>query len=578
MRQLRLSILLCGLLYSMMAGAAVNVSVDLQGVSGVLADNVRLYLSIVQQKDNPLLTPGRLQRLHNKASDEIRRALQPFGYYRPQISNTLEYNESSGWHAVYTIDPGPPIRIALVDVMLSGDIDADTIFTTYLRDLPLHQGDVFNHTSYAEVKSTLARMAAGRGYVDARFIEHRIEIDLQAYEARIHLHYDSSHRYRFGETRITQSVLDPELLQRYIPFEQGSPYDLNALLDLQRALINSDYFQTIEITPAVADSQQVEVPIDIVLTPRKSRRYTLGIGYGSDTGARARLGWDVLRVNRYGHRFNAEARQSEIGHELSASYRVPVLDPRSDEIVYNSSVINEKTDSNTSTVRTVSATLHHSRGTWREALSLSYQIEDYRIADVHDRSIEFMPGANWKKIWGREFINTFDGLRFDIGMRGASQHLASKTSFFQLQGGIKAITPLGVHNRLIGRGRLGSIWSESFQELPSSLRFFAGGTQSVRGYRYQSLGPVDSNGNVVGGRHLMIGSVELEHSFNDKWGVAIFYDAGNAYDNIDDRLEHGAGLGMRWRSPIGPVRIDMASAISQDGHPWKLHISIGPDL
>jgi translocation and assembly module TamA len=574
----RLLILFVGLIYSLTAVAAVEVSVDIRGLNDELTANVRAYLSIVQQKDSPLLNPGRLQRLHNKASDEIRRALQPFGYYQPQIHKSLERTDSSSWHATYTIDPGPPIRIVLVDVSLSGDIDSDPVFSTYLKNLPLHRGDIFNHSSYEGIKNTLARMAAERGYFAARFVEHRVEIDLEAYEARVHLHYDGGERYHFGEPKITQSVLDPELLQRYIPFEQGSPYDLNVLLNLQRALNDSEYFQTVEITPAINDAQQLEVPIDIVLTPRKSRRYTFGLGYGTDTGARARLGWDVLRVNRHGHRFNAEARQSEIGYDVSARYRVPVLDPRSDEIVYSTSVVNEKTDSSISTVRTVSTTLNHSRGSWREALSLSYQLEDYRIAEVSDRSYEFMPGVNWTRTWGRDFINTFDGLRFDLGIRGASQHLASKTGFLQIQGGIKAITPLGEHNRLIGRGRLGSIWSDAFQDLPSSLRFFAGGTQSVRGYAYQSLGPVDANGNVVGGRHLMIGSLELEHSFNEAWGVAVFYDAGNAYDNIDDRLEHGAGLGMRWRSPVGPVRIDLASAISQDGRPWKLHISIGPDL
>lgn len=574
----RLSILLLGLIYSLTAFAAVDISVDIHGLNGELAANVRAYLSIVQQKDNPLLSPGRLQRLHDKANDEIRHALAPFGYYRPQIDKQLEQTGTSSWHAVYNIDPGPPIRIAQIDLVLSGDINNDSLFTDYIRDLPIHQGDVFTHMSYDGVKSTLAKMAAEHGYFSARFIEHRVEIDVQAYEVRVHLHYDSGPRYRFGELRISQSVLAPELLQRYIPFERGSPYNLNALLDLQRILNDTEYFQTVEIKPVIDDIQQQEIPIAITLTPRKTRRYTVGLGYGTDTGARARLGWDILRVNRYGHRFNAEARQSEIGYSLSAKYRVPVLDPRTDEIVYSNSIVNEKTDSSTSTVRTVSATLNHSRGAWREALSLSYQIEDYRIASIQDRSYELMPGVNWIRTWGRDFINTFDGLRFDLGIRGASQDLASKTGFLQVQGGIKAITPLGEHNRLIGRGRLGSIWSDAFQDLPSSLRFFAGGTQSVRGYAYQSLGPVDADGNVIGGRHLMIGSLELEHSFNDDWGVAIFYDAGNAYDNIDDRLEHGAGLGMRWRSPVGPVRIDLASAISQAGRPWKLHISIGPDL
>jgi translocation and assembly module TamA len=175
-------------------------------------------------------------------------------------------------------------------------------------------------------------------------------------------------------------------------------------------------------------------------------------------------------------------------------------------------------------------------------------------------------------------IHTLDGLRLDIGMRGASKQVVSDTNFFQLQGGIKGITPLGNHNRLIARGRLGATRTDEFHLLPSSVRFFAGGAQSVRGYAYQSLGPKDAAGKVVGGKYLMVGSVELEHSFNAQWGMALFYDGGNAIDNIEDKLERGAGFGVRWQSPVGPVRIDLASAVTRDGKPWRLHITIGPDL
>jgi translocation and assembly module TamA len=113
--------------------------------------------------------------------------------------------------------------------------------------------------------------------------------------------------------------------------------------------------------------------------------------------------------------------------------------------------------------------------------------------------------------------------------------------------------------------------------LPSSIRFFAGGSQSVRGYAYESLGPEDKDGDVVGGRHLLTGSVEFEHYFNDNWGMAVFLDTGNAIDNLSDKLEQGAGFGLRWKSPVGPVRIDLANSISR-GKNWRLNVSIGPDL
>lgn len=571
-----LALLIC--FYSNTLFAQINVSVEIRGVNGVLADNVRLFLSIEQQKSHTLLSEGRLRHLHKKAQQEIVKALQPYGYYRPEIKTELTQSTPEQWQAIYTIDPGPALPVGEFNLIISEEINKDSEFQALIKELSLHKGDAFSHLKYENIKSSLARLAAERGYFSARFIEHRVEIDLDIYEARIHLHYDGGPRYRFGKVLLEQDVLKPELLQRYIPFERGAPYTLSELIDLQQALNDSDYFRTVEVSPGQPQVGSEEIPITVTLTPRKRHRYSLGLGYGTDTGARAKFGWDMPRLNRRGHRLNTEASVSQIGYGLSIHYRVPVLNPRTDQMVYSAGIINEKTDTSDSTVRTIGATLNRSRGQWRESVALNYQQEEYVIADVSGVSTLLMPGVNWSRTWGRNFIYTLDGLRFDIGLRGASKKLISDTDFFQLQGGIKAINPLGQRNRVIARGRLGGTWTQDFYQLPSSVRFFAGGAQSVRGYAYQSLGPVDDNGKVVGGRHLMVGSIEFERSLKGKWGVALFYDAGNAIDNIADKLERGAGFGLRWKSPIGPVRIDLASAVSRDDRPWRLHINIGPDL
>ena len=200
------------------------------------------------------------------------------------------------------------------------------------------------------------------------------------------------------------------------------------------------------------------------------------------------------------------------------------------------------------------------------------------MADDSGDSNLLIPGASWVRTWGQEFVNVLDGLRFDIGVRGASVNLASDTDFLQIRGGIKFITSLGSRNRLLVRGNFGTTETSDFGQLPSSIRFFAGGSQSVRGYGYEELGPTNDNGEVVGGKHLLTGSIEFEHFFSDNWGAAVFLDAGNAIDNLNDDLEQGAGFGFRWRSPVGPVRIDFANAISTDEQDWRLHVSIGPDL
>jgi translocation and assembly module TamA len=574
----RLLLALLASLFSTAALSQLSISVELKGIQGELADNVRLFLSIEQKSGQHLLSEGRLYTLHKRAPQEITNALQPFGYYHPKIESQLQQSGPDQWLASYIVDPGPPLPIAELDFELIGEMKHDPEFLLLLDKIPLHQGAIFNHQHYESFKESLVQLASERGYFNARFSLHRAEIDLQRYEARIQLHYDGGTRYHFGEVQLQQDLLDPQFLQRYVPFKKGDPFTLSKLNELPQALNDSDYFRSVEVSAGEPQPDSSEIPITTTLIPRGQNRYSFGLGYGSDTGARTKFGWDIPRLNRSGHRFNTETNLSEIGYSLSFQYRVPLLNPRSDQMIYSAGVINEKTESSTSTIQTVGASLNRSRGNWRRSISLNYQQEEYVIADDRGLSTLLMPAINWRRTWGRNLINTIDGLRFDISLRGASKNLFSDTDFFQLQGGIKAITPLGKRDRLITHGRLGSTWTEEFEQLPSSIRFFAGGAQSVRGYAFQSLGPVDGNGNVVGGRHLMIGSVELEHKFDGKWSAAMFYDGGNAFDNLADKLERGAGFGVRWQSPIGPVRIDLASAISRSDDPWRLHINIGPDL
>jgi translocation and assembly module TamA len=215
---------------------------------------------------------------------------------------------------------------------------------------------------------------------------------------------------------------------------------------------------------------------------------------------------------------------------------------------------------------------------WRETLSLEYQREEYEVADTRDRSELLIPGVSWSRSWGSDLISTLNGLRFDLSVQGAREELLSDANFVQLQSGIKFIKNLGARTRMIARGQMGSTWTSDFEDLPSSVRFFTGGAQSVRGYAYQSLGPENDDGEVEGGKHLMIGSLEFDRRIRGNWSLAVFVDGGNAIDSLGDDLQRSVGFGVRWQSPVGPVRIDLASAISRSGDPWRLHINIGPDL
>ena len=563
--------------------AQVDINIEVKGVSGVLAENVRLFLSIEQQKQHELFSEARMRRLHKKAAQEITLALQPFGFYKPAIKTELLRLEKDSWQASYTIDPGPPLPVGAYNFTLSGEMNKDPFIQTQLKSLHLSKGDVFDHIKYDTIKSALTKLAAERGYFNARFIEHLVEIDLDAYEARVKLDYNSGPRFRFGSVTLKQDVLNEDLLRRYFPFEQGSPYDLNELIDLQQAFNDSDYFNVVEVSPGDPKPDSLKVPVTVTLTPRKPNIYSFGLGYGTDTGARAQFGWEKPRLNRSGHRFNSRLKIAEVGFSFTAQYRVSILNPRTDQLIYSAGIVNQKTNVSDSTVRTIGSSLNHSRGNWRESLALNFQQEEYTVADDSGVSNLLLPSVNWSRIWGRRHIFTLDGLKLEFGFRGASQKVISNSDFIQFEGGIKTIEPLGKRNRIILRGTLGSTMTNDFHKLPSSVRFFAGGAQSVRGFAYQSLGPKDDNNKVIGGRQLLTGSVEFEQSLNSKWGISVFYDVGNAFDNIGDReildiLEHGAGIGLRWQSLIGPIRIALASAISREGQPLRIHINIGPDF
>ncbi|MDF1529045.1 MAG: BamA/TamA family outer membrane protein, partial [Sedimenticola sp.] len=162
-------------------------------------------------------------------------------------------------------------------------------------------------------------------------------------------------------------------------------------------------------------------------------------------------------------------------------------------------------------------------------------------------------------------------------LKGAEEALFSDVRFFQLQAAAKWIYPLGA-GRLLIRGDTGLTLTEDFEKLPASYRFFAGGDQSVRGYGYQALGPKNTDGTVVGGRYLLSGSVEYEYPIKDDWSAALFVDAGNAVDGWNEELKRSAGVGLRWRSPVGPIRLDLAIPEDTSEDSFRIHFSMGADL
>ncbi len=559
---------------------AARLKVEVEGVRRELERNIRSVLSI-EQIDKDELTEERIRRLHADAPAEIEEALQPFGHYRPVVRSELR-QEGEQWIARYEVDAGPPIRVASVDLRILGAGGDDAQFRRIAAGFPVKKGEALFHPDYDQGKQALENLAAEEGYLDAAFKANQVRVDLERYRADVILHYDTGPRYRFGEVRFNQNVVEPELLIGYINFERGEPLDVNKVLELQNALSDSPYWSRVEVVTRQDRARGLEVPIDVDLVPSKTMRFSGGVGYGTDTGARVSGAWELRRLNRRGHRGEAEVRASGIEQSVKMSYLIPGAYPRTDVLSFNTAYKREDTDTSLSETGLIGSQLTRSRGDWRESFSLTYQREDFEVGLDNGVVNLLVPGASWEKVEADDRIFATRGYRLLLAFQGAEGSLLSDASFLQGRVGGKYIRTLGERGRIIGRAEVGYTATDEFRELPPTFRFFAGGDRSVRGFGYQSLGREDEAGNVIGGESLMVGSVEYEQWFPEIWGqklgAAIFYDTGNASQSFGGILARGAGVGARWRSPIGPIRADIAWALSEEGRPIRFHLNIGPDL
>jgi translocation and assembly module TamA len=554
-----------------------TVKIEIHGVDAEQRRNVMQFLSIAQPLADDEPAEWRVRALHARAPDEIRNAMQPFGYYHATVEGTLE-PAAPGWRAVYHISPGPPVRIARVDLVLRGPGADDPAFRGVADAPPIREGEPLHHERYEQTKRALQDLAAERGYFDARFVEQTLRVDPQANRADIVLHYDTGPRYRFGPVRFEQTGgLAPDLLARYVDIRPGEPYRRSALLALQKALSDSEYFQQVEVRPERDRAVDLAVPIRVTLTARKPDRYSIGLGYGTDTGVRGKLGWERRLARARGDRLAVEVVGSEIHSTVDLRYLIPVGDPRTDRVTYFAGWTDAHPEFSDSQVGKAGASYTHMRRGWRETWSLTYHDEKFRVGATDGHSALLIPGGHWLYLAADKPLAPSRGWRATFELRGAAEALASDVSFVQARAHAKLIWPLGA-GRVIARGDLGATSVSRFEDLPATLRFYTGGDQSVRGYAYNTVGPRDALGDVIGGKHLAVGSLEVEYPIVGKWSGAAFYDVGRAYTDTDEPYAEGAGFGVRWRSPIGPLRLDVASALSRPDRPWRIHLVVGPDL
>ncbi len=563
------SALLLGLALHTPAQAGVSVN----GLDKAQHSNVMAWLSLAQVAEDA--QRSLINRRFRQADKEIRSALQALGYYSPTISRELNV-EKTQWQARFDIDPGPRTEVRSTDIRFVGP-GSETLQPLFgddgLTGLPLH------HDKYRALKDRLLNVAVNRGYLDAEISSAKLLINREQAVADIELEISTGPQFQFGKIDILQDILNDDFVRRYVRIQSGDVFDAERLLDLQLRLSDLDYFQSLDVSSQRPEGEQAIIDVEIVATPRPPQRYQLGLGYGTDTGPRASLATEFRHLNKRGHRLRSDLRIAETQQDWSARYLIPTGTEVGTNWSLKAGFSAEELDDSKSEIWQWQLALTEVSGPRLWQYYLAYEIESYRVGDdARSQSELLMPGTSLTLRRADNDLNPRRGFKFYADIHGAQTELLSSDSFLQMLVQTRSILPLGSKSRLLLRAQAGYNIVGKISEMPLSQRFFAGGDQSVRGYAYQSLGPTNDDGDVIGGQYLSVASIELDRLLYKNYGAAVFFDYGGASDQPAEDLVRGVGAGLRWRTAIGMVRLDFAHPLDGDERGIRLHIGIGAEL
>jgi translocation and assembly module TamA len=333
------------------------------------------------------------------------------------------------------------------------------------------------------------------------------------------------------------------------------------------------------LLPVLDEVANGKIPLQISLEPADRTEYTVGAGLSTDTGPRFRAGYQNRRLNRRGHRFKADLSVSPVIQGLTAEHRRPMADPRSEWLSYTAAVSSE--DNDTFTNETARVGFRRSKrvsASWLRTLSIDLSNERFELSSQTRRTRLVLPAVAYDHKRADRDIYPTRGRRLTFELRGTGRFLGSNTSFLQAVASARFVRSLSANSRILARATIGATTKSEFDDLPPSVRFFAGGDESVRGFDYNALGPTDDQGNIIGGSNLLVASIEYEHRLRGNFSGAVFLDAGNAFDTFDVDAAVGAGIGLKWLSPVGPLRFYLAHPFNKSDRNLRLHIQLGADL
>ncbi|MGP9796058.1 autotransporter assembly complex protein TamA [Halomonas sp. 86] len=590
--------------------SVLALTATINGVDGDVEDNISAYLEGIDKKQYTQT------RLEGEIRSRTKVAMRVYGYYEPTVEVQIDPA------VVLNIDSGPRVEIQELAINVDGDAKDDPTFKDALDSFPLKVGDPLVQPPWDQLRSQFSGLAIERGYFDWAFTKRRMEVRPYLRSARLYMDFDSGPRFRFGETNITGSHIVLDRLHNMQTYENNDPYLAESLASYTQRLVETGWFRSVSIRPRLTTAQElvvappeggaspwwesatasqpkrprissaalasvltinknddIRLPIDVNVDPANRHQFEVGIGYATDVGPRLRFSWHQPWINSLGHSLNHDLYLSAPEQRFTGVYNVPLEDPLRDSYRLQYGVRNI----DNSDTRSMQGSVELARrwqfdNDWIQSVYFRTTYEDFTQGGEADKVWLFYPGIQWSRTRTRPQRFPLWGDRQQLSIEYSDTVWGSDAQFLRLTGDTEFIRTINNDNRFLARLSIGAIETDDFSKIPPSLRFFAGGDRSVRGYSYESLSPRNDEGRLQGGRQMITSTLEYQRRVRGDWWAATFVDTGDAFDNWGPHdLKTGAGVGIRWVSPVGPIRFDVAHPFDNDDA-YRVHFSIGPEF
>lgn len=532
---------------------------------GEVKDNIGVYLDSL--KKNKTLEDYQIQSL-------VKEATRAFGYYHTsaRVSQTKPKNYS------INVQLGSRMIIKAANVMIKGDASDNKSFKQAVTDSGLHPNQPLNHGSYEALKSSFTSLALKEGFFDAKMEKSELLVDPKTNAAFITIIFDSGKRYYFGQTSFTGSQINVKKLYTVIPYKQGDPYLAKNIGLLNQRLANTGWYSSVYAGADTEKSENYQVPVNVLVVPAVKNKMETGVGFTTNHGPRVKLKWRKPWINSAGHSFNMQTEISQYEPTVQFAYKMPLKNVLDDYYQFNGAIRYVDTHDTLATDMWAGAERHWRVGKWNQAVFFRWLYEDYKqgsfesgvanlgLVGIKYSHAYFSPGAVPKNAQ-----KSFFSIGYTDTFLGANDGLwAIKAR----QGWIRTFAPK--HRGVIKLAAEGNI-TDKITTVPPAMRFFIGGDNSLRGYRYQSVSPVDTKGKQLGGQYMATASTEYQYKLVGNWWGAVFYDYGASWVN-DPVWVRGIGGGIRWASPVGSIRLDVGWGLDREGTPFEIHFALGPEL